>query len=118
MIEQVEAGLKRRDFIKITTLAGGGLVLGFSWLQSCSPSGGAGEMTELNAYVKIAPDGKITIMAPNPEVGQGVKTALPMLVAEELDVDWKQVIVEQAGLDTQKYHRQVAGGSGSVKASW
>lgn len=118
MIDQSEAGLKRRDFIKITTLAGGGLVLGFSWLQSCSPSGGAGEMTDLNAYVKIAPDGKITIMAPNPEVGQGVKTALPMLVAEELDVDWKQVIVEQAGLDTQKYHRQVAGGSGSVKASW
>lgn len=90
-------------------------MLGFSWI-GCSS--GKGKPVTLNAYIKIDADGRITIMAPNPEDGQGVKTSLPMIVAEELDVDWNQVHVEQAGLDTKKYHRQVAGGSGSVKASW
>lgn len=90
-------------------------MLGFSWI-GCSS--GKGKPVTLNAYIKIDADGKITIMAPNPEDGQGVKTSLPMIVAEELDVDWSQVHIEQAGLDTKKYHRQVAGGSGSVKASW
>lgn len=90
-------------------------MLGFSWI-GCSS--GKGNPVTLNAYIKIDADGKITIMAPNPEDGQGVKTSLPMIVAEELDVDWSQVHIEQAGLDTKKYHRQVAGGSGSVKASW
>jgi isoquinoline 1-oxidoreductase beta subunit len=108
-------GLKRRDFIKISALTGGGIMLGFSWI-GCSS--GKGKPVTLNAYIKIDADGKITIMAPNPEDGQGVKTSLPMIVAEELDVDWSQVHIEQAGLDTKKYHRQVAGGSGSVKASW
>lgn len=92
-------------------------MLGFSWM-GCSSEKGNGKPVTLNAYIKIDADGKITIMAPNPEDGQGVKTSLPMIVAEELDVDWNQVHIEQAGLDTKKYHRQVAGGSGSVKASW
>jgi isoquinoline 1-oxidoreductase beta subunit len=110
--------LKRRDFIKISTLAGGGLVLGFNWLSSCAPDTKGGNLVEVNAYIKIDTNGQITLMAPNPEDGQGVKTSLPMMVAEELDVDWNQVHIEQAGLDAKKYHRQVAGGSGSVKASW
>jgi len=71
-----------------------------------------------NAFVKINSKGIITIMAPNPEVGQGVKTSLPMLVAEELDVEWETLVIEQAPLDVNKYKRQVAGGSGSTPSSW
>lgn len=113
--------LNRRHFLKIGITAGGGLVLGLEWLSSCNPAGkegAAAAMQTLNAFVKIGTDGMVTIMAPNPEIGQGVKTSLPMIVAEELDVDWKNVIVEQAPLDTDKFQRQVAGGSGSVRESW
>jgi isoquinoline 1-oxidoreductase beta subunit len=106
----------RRDFLKVSTLAGGGLMLSFhapaltSLLEA--------DTFQPNAYLSISTDGVITLMAPNPEVGQGVKTSLPMLVAEELDADWSQVRIEQAGLDTQNYQRQIAGGSGSVRSSW
>ncbi|WP_257666046.1 xanthine dehydrogenase family protein molybdopterin-binding subunit [Parapedobacter tibetensis] len=117
MNEQITK-LNRRDFIKISAFTGGGLVLGFNVLSSCSPERGDGVIHDLNAFVKIDTNGMVTLMNPNPEIGQGVKTSLPMLVAEELDVDWKDVKVEQAGLDTEKYKRQVAGGSGSVRESW
>jgi isoquinoline 1-oxidoreductase beta subunit len=106
----------RRDFLKVSTLAGGGLMLSFhapaltSLLEA--------DTFQPNAYLSISTDGVITLMAPNPEVGQGVKTSLPMLVAEELDADWSQVRIEQAGLDTRNYQRQIAGGSGSVRSSW
>lgn len=114
-----QATLNRRNFIRIGALTGGGLVLGFNYfLSSCTTEQGSGQAFDLNAFVKIDTNGKVTIMSPNPEIGQGVKTSLPMLVAEELDVDWKNVQVEQAGLDTEKYNRQVAGGSGSVRESW
>jgi len=110
--------LNRRNFIRISAFAGGGLVLGFNFLSSCSSEQSSSQLIDLNAFVKIDTNGQITIMNPNPEIGQGVKTALPMLVAEELDVDWKDIRIEQAGLDTNKYKRQVAGGSGSVRESW
>jgi len=112
--------VSRRFFLKTGAVTGGGLLLGFHVmgknadnLRLADPS-----VFEPNAFVKISPEGIITIMAPNPEVGQGVKTSLPMLVAEELDVNWESVIVEQAPLDTNKYKRQVAGGSGSTPSSW
>jgi isoquinoline 1-oxidoreductase beta subunit len=112
----------RRSFLKITALSGGGLVLGFNWLAASAKGtetlAPADTLFAPNAFLKISPEGVVTIMAPNPEIGQGVKTSLPMLVAEELDVDWQKVVVEQAPLDTDNFQRQVAGGSGSVKASW
>ncbi|QNL50164.1 xanthine dehydrogenase family protein molybdopterin-binding subunit [Olivibacter sp. SDN3] len=110
--------LNRRDFLRVTALTGGGLVLGFNFFSSCSPKDGDNQQFDLNAFVKIDTNGRVTLMNPNPEIGQGVKTSLPMLVAEELDVDWKDIQVEQAGLDTDRYSRQIAGGSGSVRESW
>ena len=69
-------------------------------------------------FLKIDDNGVVTIMSPNPEIGQNVKTSMPMIVAEELDIDWADVIVKQAGLDTEKYTRQVAGGSQSIRQGW
>ena len=114
------AGVSRRDFLKVTALAGGGLLLG-TWV---APAGAAAEAAPAladfapNAWIRIAPDGAVTIIAQNPEVGQGVKTMLPMLIAEELDVDWRSVKVEQAGLDTTKYQGQFAGGSTATPTHW
>jgi isoquinoline 1-oxidoreductase beta subunit len=109
----------RRNFIKVSATASGGLILGFNWLSACSPSTqGKQAAYDLNAFVEIDADGLVTLIAPNPEIGQGVKTSLPMLVAEELDVDWNKVKIAEAWLDTEKYTRQVAGGSASVRNSW
>ena len=102
----------RRNFLRVTALAGGGLLLG-SYYRPLARRG-RGVPTDLfqpNAYIRIAADGTITIIAKNPEVGQGVKTMLPMLIAEELDVDWKSIQIEQADADQAKYGRQFAGGS-------
>lgn len=113
----------RRSFLKSTALAGGGMMLGFSWLASCKPSpeqvlNMPKEWFKINAYLKIGENGLVTIMSPNPEIGQNVKTSMPMLVAEELDVDWKNVIVEQAPLNTDLFKRQLAGGSQSIRQGW
>ncbi|GGG09543.1 isoquinoline 1-oxidoreductase subunit beta [Dokdonia pacifica] len=118
--------LGRRSFLKNVSLAGGGLVIGFSWLASCKEAPEAKAMGiempkewfELNGFLKIGDNGIVTIMSPNPEIGQNVKTSMPMLVAEELDIDWANVIVEQAPLNTDIFTRQVAGGSQSIRASW
>ncbi|HET7003042.1 MAG TPA: molybdopterin cofactor-binding domain-containing protein, partial [Puia sp.] len=75
-------------------------------------------LAELNGFLKIAANGMVTIMSPNPEGGQNVKTSMPMIVAEELDVDWKNVIVEQAPLNTRLYSRQFIGGSQAIHSSW
>jgi isoquinoline 1-oxidoreductase beta subunit len=113
----------RRSFLKVSAAAGGGMLLGFGWLSSCSREPETGleipeEWTDINAFLKIGDNGVVTIMSPNPEIGQNVKTSMPMIVAEELDIDWNNVIVEQAGLDTDKYTRQVAGGSQSIRQGW
>ena len=95
----------RRQFLRVTAIAGGGILLGSylttaeSFAATAGSGGGAAEFIP-NAFIRITPDGIVTIIAKNPEIGQGVKTMLPMVIAEELDVDWKNVRIEQAGLDT------------------
>lgn len=119
----VKTTFGRRSFLKSSALAGGGLMLGFSWFASCKPTPDQivnmpKEWFNINAYLKIGDNGLVTIMSPNPEIGQNVKTSMPMLVAEELDVDWQNVIVEQARLDTDLFTRQLAGGSQSIRQGW
>ena len=104
----IKTTYNRRSFLKASAMSGGGMVLGFSWLASCQPTAEQivsmpKEWFDVNAFLKIADNGLVTIMSPNPEIGQNVKTSMPMIVAEELDVDWKDVIVEQAGFDINKY---------------
>jgi len=113
--------MNRRKFMKVSAAAGGGIIIGFQWLAACKPTSAndtPSEWVEANAFLKIADNGQVTIMAPNPEIGQNIKTALPMIVAEELNIRWEDVIVEQAPLNTEAYQRQVAGGSGSVRTNW
>ena len=110
----------RRALLKATVVAGGGLLL-HAMLPAAARAAiapGSAEAATLNAYVRIAPDGIVTIMAKNPEIGQGVKTMLPMLIAEEFDVDWDAVRIEQAMLDAAKYGRQFAGGSMATPLNW
>ncbi len=104
----------RRNFVRVSALAGGGMLLGARFgitgpraLEAAT----SGPDAILNAYVRLTPDGIVTIMAQNPEIGQGVKTMLPMLIAEELDVAWSQVRVEQGDFDPSRFRGQFAGGS-------
>jgi isoquinoline 1-oxidoreductase beta subunit len=118
--------LSRRGFIKLSGFAGGGLVLGFS--VGCSPRAGdapaaassapAEMLFEANPFVQVRSDNTVVIYSKNPDVGQGVKTAMPMIVAEELDVDWSQVQVAQADIDQSRYGAQIAGGSTSIPSNW
>lgn len=112
----------RRDFLKMSAITGGGLVLGFNWFSSDASAStvftsvAAGDIN-FNSYLSIATDGTITILSPNPELGQNIITSFPMVVAEELEADWKRVKVVQANLDN-KFDRQLTGGSGAVPHSW
>lgn len=112
----MESKLSRRSFIKVSTLAGSGMLLSFSFLNAMEKEE---ELTEFtfspNAYIKINGDNTITLMAPNPEIGQGVKTSLPLIIAEELCVDWKKINVEVAPLHNQ-FGNQTAGGSGAIRS--
>lgn len=115
--------LDRRSFIKVSTALGGGLALGLSLAPRAFAAAAnnpafpapAADAFAPNFHLRISPSGVVTIISQNPEAGQGVKTALPMIIAEELEVDWKTVQIEQAGLD-DRYQRQVAGGSGATPA--
>jgi isoquinoline 1-oxidoreductase beta subunit len=114
----------RREFLKISSLTTGGLLLGFSWLSAeakapvvVNEAAGAAGGLGFNSYLSISTDGTITILSPNPELGQNIMTSFPMIVAEELDADWTKVKVLQAPLDS-KFDRQVTGGSGAVPHSW
>ena len=114
----------RRNFIKTSALASGGLLIGFNFLTACQdtavPPVDISQLNfqDFNAFIKIAENGYVTIYSPNPEIGQGVKTSMPMLIAEELDVPWAHVSVAQGALDTENFTRQVAGGSQSIRQGW
>src|SRR5687768_463204 len=113
--------LGRRQFLRVSALAGGGMLLA-TYIDAFGASEAVGSVGALdftpNAFIRITPDGIITIIAKNPEIGQGVKTMLPMLIADELDVDWKNVRIEQGDFDPTKYQNQSAGGSNATPSSW
>ena len=115
-------GVDRRSFLRVTAIAGGGILLGsyikFGETAEAFAAGTAAAETALGNFIRITPDGIVTIIAKNPEIGQGVKTMLPMLIADELDVDWKNVRIEQAPLDTTKFQAQSAGGSTATPTNW
>jgi isoquinoline 1-oxidoreductase beta subunit len=109
--------LSRRGFIKLAGVAGGGFVLALSFGPGAEKAGAqtpSGGDHSLNPYVQVRADGKIVLFAKNPEVGQGVKTSLPLIVAEELDADWAQVEVQQSAISLPLYGLQLAGGSLSI----
>src|SRR5688572_11872543 len=114
----------RRNFLKLSTITTGGLILGFDWFAkevsaaTLVNTTGITSNIGFNSYLSISTDGVITLLSPNPELGQNIMTSFPMIVAEELDADWTKVKVVQAKLNTSDFDRQVTGGSGAVPHSW
>jgi isoquinoline 1-oxidoreductase beta subunit len=122
-MSSIKTSYSRRSFLKASALAGGGMMLSFSWLAGCNPTPEETltlpkEWFDLNSYIKIGENGVITLMAPNPEFGQNVMTSLPMMLAEELDIDWKNVIVQQADFFPLRFDRQFTGGSTAMNRAW
>src|SRR6266852_9300824 len=107
--------ISRREFLGAGVAAGAGLVIGF-YLPHRS-SGGNGDAFAPNAYLKITPDNRVTVVVARSEMGQGVRTSLPMILAEELEADWQQIAIEQAGASTL-FGDQTTGGSASVRSTW
>jgi isoquinoline 1-oxidoreductase beta subunit len=119
----------RRSFLKASLLSGGGMMLSMSWFSNINASGTpaanklkspnlAGQWASLTGYIQIKADSSIKLICPNPEFGQNVMTSLPMILAEELDVDWKNVLVEMGPHDNVKLGPQFTGGSNSVRMYW
>lgn len=120
--------INRRTFLVSTSLAGGGLILGAPLFQSCKTETGAAnaphvielpeEWININPYLEIGDNGVISIYTPNPEFGQNIKTSMPMIIAEELDADWKNVIVKQAPYHERDFGVQFTGGSRGIMTRW
>ena len=115
--------LTRRNFLRVSALSTGGVLLA-CYAEPLTKAFGQAppppppmKLSPV-AFIEVAPDGIVTIIAKNPEVGQGVKTHLPMIIADELDVDWKDVRIKQADLDEAKYGVQRAGGSTATPLNW
>ncbi|MCX5764295.1 MAG: molybdopterin-dependent oxidoreductase, partial [Gemmatimonadetes bacterium] len=113
----------RRSFLRVTAIAGGGLLLSAYVRPLHAALNTVGEPLAddpfmPNAFIKIFADGHVVIIGKNPEAGQGIKTSLPMIIADELDVDWKSVTVEQGDSEPAKYGNQAAGGSTGTPTNW
>jgi isoquinoline 1-oxidoreductase beta subunit len=114
---------RRELLLSLGATTAGAMVLGFGFTsrgRAASPAVGATAQSAaaLGEYVMIEPDGTVTLMARNPDMGQGAKTLLPMLIAEELDADWRRVKIEYAPADAKRFVSQYAGGSMSVPDNW
>ena len=125
-MEIINTRIGRRSFLKTSGAIGGGLLVGFNWLLSCKTlnkreplNSIPKEWFKINGYIRIGENGMVTILSPNPEIGQNVMTSMPMIVAEELDTRWENVIVKQGKLDEDAFKNpQFAGGSLSIKKGW
>ncbi|HEU4859619.1 MAG TPA: molybdopterin cofactor-binding domain-containing protein [Chitinophagaceae bacterium] len=123
-MENAKTNYSRRSFLKSSALVGGGLMISFSSLAKLGLDDKVSgvdlpdQWYELTGYIKITPDNLIKILNPNPEFGQNVMTSLPMIVAEELEADWKNVVVEMGPHDNVKFGPQFTGGSNSVRMYW
>lgn len=115
--------LARRDFLKVFATTSGGILIAHytapvEKLFGQAPATAPAQNFVATAFIKVAPDNIVTITSKNPEIGQGVKTSMPMLIAEEFDVDWKDVRIEQADLNESLYGPQRAGGSTATPTNW
>ncbi|MEY2854903.1 MAG: hypothetical protein RL030_2035, partial [Pseudomonadota bacterium] len=125
-IAPLSAPVSRRGFLKVTAGVGGGLVLAFGLGDEADaqqagggrPAGPPGPPFNPGAYITINPDGRITLLSKNPEIGQGIKTAFGVILAEELDAKWSDVTVEQAPINSAVFGTQFAGGSLSIPMSY
>lgn len=125
MKKEEQIGFSRRGFLKTASLVGGGMLVGFNFFTSCDSDTPLEVIdinnlnyNDFNAYIKISNAGKVTLFSPNPEIGQGVKTSMPMLIAEELDIPWEDVLVVQGKWDSDNFSNQFAGGSEGIKRAW
>jgi len=124
MSSTINTKFSRRSFLRTSSLVSGGMLIGFNFFTACKDNVKMPvdiaklNYNDFNAFIKISAEGMVTIFSPNPEIGQGVKTSMPMLIAEELDVPWENVNVVQGILDNANYTRQVAGGSQSIRFGW
>ena len=113
-------GYSRRDFLKVSSAAGAGLIIGvvLPYKHRLVAAGLVEQTFDPNVWISIHPDNTITIFAAKSEMGQHIRTSLPMIVAEELEADWSQVRVAQADAHPDKYGSQGTGGSGSIRRSF
>ena len=123
-MEKIKENYSRRSFLKVSTLTGGGMMIGFNVLANLIPNealaskAAVQDWIELNGFIKITPDNQIKIFCPNPEFGTNVMTSLPMMIAEELEVDFSKVVVEMGDFDTPRFKSQFTGGSMGMKNAW
>jgi len=110
----------RRDFLKVSSTVGVGLVISVAlpYKERLVAAGIVENSFEPNVWIKISPDNKVIITLAKSEMGQHIRTSIPMIVAEELNADWSQVNVVQADTHPDKYGSQSTGGSGSIRRSY